>query len=96
VTVLERMRGLLGRPPLLAGEGLWIESCNLIHTVGMSYPIDLVFLNAQGCVLKSMSNVPPLRCYGAFGAKSTVELLAGALVNLQICVGDQMSWRSVT
>jgi len=53
-------------------------------------------LNAQGCVLKSMSNVPPLRCYGAFGAKSTVELLAGALVNLQICVGDQMSWRSVT
>lgn len=92
-SAFERMRGLLGRPQLLPGEGLLIQSCNLVHTVGMSYPIDLVFLDAQGHVVKLLAQVQPWRFAGALDAKSTVELCPGALSAGQIAVGDQMTWR---
>jgi uncharacterized membrane protein (UPF0127 family) len=92
-SAFERMRGLLGRPQLLPGQGLLIESCNLVHTVGMSYPIDLVFLDAHGYVVKLFEQVQPWRFAGALGAKSTVELCAGALSARHIAVGDQMTWR---
>lgn len=95
-SAFERMRGLIGRSQLLPGEGLLIESCNLVHTVGMAYPIDLVFLNEHGQVLKLLAHVRPLRFAGAFGARSTLELRAGSLSAGQIAVGDQVTWRSAT
>ena len=51
-TALARMRGLLARPPLRRGQGMLIKPCNMIHTVGMGYPIDVVFLRRDGLVLK--------------------------------------------
>ena len=42
-----RMRGLLGRPQLLPGEGLKIVPCNSIHCFFMAVPIDVVFLDKR-------------------------------------------------
>lgn len=91
----ERMRGLLGRPPLTSGEGMLIEACNMVHTVGMRYALDLVFLDATGHVRKLVRNVRPLRCAWAITAKSTLELPAGALDTLSLRVGEQLTWRRV-
>ncbi|MCZ6804948.1 MAG: DUF192 domain-containing protein [Proteobacteria bacterium] len=44
---VERMRGLSGSPPLKKNEGLLIVSCSSVHSFGMSYAIDLVFLDKQ-------------------------------------------------
>ena len=47
-TPWQRMRGLLGYPPLQADQGLLIRPCNMVHTVGMRYPIDIVYIDATG------------------------------------------------
>jgi len=63
-TVLTRLRGLLGRQPLNQGEGILLRPCNLVHTVGMRYPIDVVFLRRDGLVLKVAPAVVPCRARG--------------------------------
>lgn len=92
---IERMRGLLGRPPLAPGEGLLIDACNMVHTVGMRCALDLVFLDATGHVRKLVSNLKPLRCAWAFTAKKTLELPAGSLITLGLNLGEQLTWRTV-
>ena len=76
-TMLARMRGLLARPPLRTGEGMLIRPCNMVHTVGMGYPIDVVFLRRDGTVLKVAHDVPPLRMRGHWRAHCVLELQAG-------------------
>ena len=43
---LQRARGLLGRAPLAADEALLIRPCSSIHTFGMRFAIDVVFIDA--------------------------------------------------
>ena len=93
VSAFERMRGLLGRPPLSSGEGLLIESCNMVHTIGMGYALDLVFLNATGHVQKVVKDLKPLRFAGSLRAKLSLELPAGTLSNLELRLGEQLIWQ---
>ncbi|MGH8159365.1 MAG: DUF192 domain-containing protein [Rhodanobacter sp.] len=44
-TWLLRFRGLLGRPSPATSEGLLITRCKAVHTLGMAYPIDVVYLD---------------------------------------------------
>jgi uncharacterized membrane protein (UPF0127 family) len=77
---LERVRGLLGRPPLALGEALVIEPAAQVHSLGLRYAIDVVFCDASGAVLH---NVCPLRPWRITrwvrGARYAVELPAGAV-----------------
>ena len=38
-----RKTGLLKHDRLENGEGLWITPCEGVHTVGMKFPIDVLF-----------------------------------------------------
>lgn len=77
--LLARMRGLLGRDGLEAGAALWIWPCNSIHTIGMHFPIDAVFLDGDGCVLRVYSELAPGRVTRIVrGARGVLELEAGA------------------
>jgi len=58
---LERMRGLLASPPLKENEGLLIVPCSSVHTFGMSYAIDLVFLDKQWIIVKTVRSLKPWR-----------------------------------
>jgi len=89
----ERTRGLLGRPPLGTGEALLLDPCWLVHTFGMRYALDLVFVDARGRVCKLAGNVRPGRFAGCPGARQTIELAAGALAGLALKIGDQVIWR---
>lgn len=89
----ERMRGLLGRPPLKTGEGMLIERCRLIHTIGMAYPLDLVFLDRHGRVRKTIAGLAPMRVAGSLGASMTLELAAGGLATSGLRPGDRIVWR---
>lgn len=72
-----RMRGLLWRPQLQRHEGMLLRACNSIHTFGMKYPIDVVFLRRDGCVLKVFESVLPRRIRGHLRAQCVLELAAG-------------------
>lgn len=92
-TMWERMRGLLGRPPLVPGEGMLIDECGMVHTFGMRYQLDLAFLDPRGCVCKLVHGLRPARCAGTFGARSTLELTPGTLAQAGLKVGDQLRWQ---
>ena len=81
-TSWSRFMGLMGRPSLAQGAGLWIEPCNSIHMFFMRFAIDVLFLDRQRRVKKVMLNLKPWRISPiVFGARSVVELPAGTLVD---------------
>jgi uncharacterized membrane protein (UPF0127 family) len=93
VSAWERTRGLLGRPPLQNGEGMMINECRLVHTLGMGYPLDLAFLDGAGRVRKLLRNVRPARIAGSLHAERTLELAPGTLDAIDLKPGDVLAWR---
>ena len=58
-TARERMHGLRGRAGLADAEGMWFPHRRLIHTFGMQFPIDLVYLGADYAVCKVVHGLRP-------------------------------------
>ena len=58
-----RLVGLLGKSRRWArpGQGLWIIPCHGVHTIGMLFSIDLVFLDAGKRVVHTQEHVGPFR-----------------------------------
>jgi uncharacterized membrane protein (UPF0127 family) len=83
-----RRKGLLGRDMLTAGEGLWIVPCEAVHTFGMRFPIDLVYLDRDKRVKKIRSAVPPLRISACLSAHSVLELASGSIRSTGTQPGD--------
>lgn len=54
-----RVRGLLGRASPKAGEGLLITRCKSVHTLGMAYPIDIVYLDRDWRIVGVVHSVRP-------------------------------------
>lgn len=74
----ERRTGLLGRAVLEAGAGLWIAPSEAIHTFGMQFPIDAIFLDKQQRVCKISPHVRPSRIAFCWRADSVLEIEAGS------------------
>jgi uncharacterized membrane protein (UPF0127 family) len=91
----DRLRGLLGRPPLGQGAGLLIDPCPSVHTFWMGYPLDLAFLDADFRLLKQVSALKPWRWASCHGARATLELAPGSLAGLGLNHGDKLEWRPV-
>lgn len=91
-TALERSRGLLGKPALGDGEGLWIAPCNSVHTFGMRYPLDVIYLDRRQQIRKIRSHLRPARLSWHLLARSVIELRGGAAQALGLELGDQLRW----
>lgn len=89
-----RRKGLLGRDRLAPGEGLWIVPCEAVHTFGMRFPIDLVYLDRNHRIRKLRSNVRPWRLSACFRAHSVLELASGAIRETQTQPGDRLEFVS--
>lgn len=89
-----RLRGLLLREPLAAdgSEGMLIVPCNGVHTCGMRYPLDVVFLDQEQRVLAWRENVKPWRFVYYRGAHAVVELHGGVLMQCPPVVGARWYW----
>jgi uncharacterized protein len=61
-----------------AGEGLVIPDCRSVHTFGMRFALDLVFIDAHGRVVELRREVPPRRLVRCPAADSVLELPAPA------------------
>ena len=94
--MLPRMRGLLGRRQLAAGEGMLIRPTSSIHTLFMRFPIDAVFLSRDGEVLKVAENVGAWHARFCRGAHSVLELSAGEAKRRNIAPGAQLETRKLT
>ncbi len=71
-----RLRGLLGRRQLQEDEALHLQPCKDVHTFGMKYDLDIVFLDDAGSVIK-IDSLEPNRWAFCKGARSVLEFKAG-------------------
>lgn len=89
---LARLRGLLNRRGLEAGEGLLLRPCNGVHTWGMRFTIDVVFLDSDGVVLRIERSMRPRRMVPwVRKAKQALELPDGATAALDLGVGARLA-----
>lgn len=88
-SLLARMKGLLGKSSLQADEGLLIRPCKGIHTLGMKFPIDVIFLDGENRVLASIQDLKPNRITRLhFKAAGVIELPSGTAGACSVKVGD--------
>lgn len=87
-----RTLGLLNRTSLEPNEGLWLDRCWGVHTVGMRFPIDVVFLDED---FRIVSIRPSVRAgclaVAQANANHVVELPAGTCESFDLLCGDPMA-----
>ena len=90
-----RRHGLLGRTGL-DDAALVIAPCNAVHTFFMRFPIDIVFVDRGGHVLRIVANVPAWRMSASWRAFATIELAAGTAARIGTAAGHALALRCVS
>jgi uncharacterized protein len=85
-----RRRGLLGRQTLPGDTVLAIAPSNAVHTFGMQFPIDILFVNRDGQVVKRVVSLPARRISAALRAFAVLEFAADHPGVASTQVGDQL------
>ena len=88
-----RLIGLLGKTKRWAklGRGLWIIPSRGVHTIGMLFPIDVLFLNRDKEVIHIQEHMRPFRISKvSLKATSVLELPAHAIHRSGTKVGDRL------
>jgi uncharacterized protein len=73
-----RRRGLARLDDLPEDWGLRIPRCRSVHTFGMRFELDLIFLGLAGEVVRVDREVGPRRLATCLAARSVLEVRAGA------------------
>ena len=79
---LARLRGL-ARLDLPAGAALLLPRTRSVHTFGMRFALDLVWLDRDGRALRIDRNVGPRRLRWCRGARAVLETSPGAAAALR-------------
>lgn len=90
-----RLRGLLGRRRLAPGHGLLLDPCRAVHTFGMTRPIDVAFVAADGSVLALHGALGAGRIALCWRARSVLELAAGDAARLGVARGGHLRFVDV-
>jgi uncharacterized membrane protein (UPF0127 family) len=91
-----RMRGLLGRADLPAGDGVLLRPAGSIHTHFMRFSIDAIFLDRDLRVVDVRPALRPWRFARKRGAKAVLELRAGEAELREIQIGDVLTVAAAT
>lgn len=91
-----RMKGLLGRKTFSGNDNidaLLISPCKQVHSIGMNFPFDAIYLDNTMRVIEIFENVRPCRIlpFNA-AAKSILEMPAGSCKNQGLEVGDVLKY----
>ena len=90
-TFLARLRGLLGTDGMAHGEGLWIHPCSSIHSIGMRFEFDALFLGPGGKVVERYERFRRNRISRVFwNTRGVLELPAGTIERTGTEVGDEI------
>lgn len=90
LTFRQRLHGLMFRGGLPAGGGLFIPDCRSVHTFFMRFAIDLVYISSDGRVVRIVEAKRPWRLSWCRGARSVLELEAGAACAAGLQPGDML------
>ena len=89
-TLFARLRGLIGTLRLPSDEGVWIIPSQGVHTLGVLFPLDIIYLDDNLKVIHTLEHFPAFRV-GPLKSKaaSVLELPAHAIYSSQTQPGDQ-------
>jgi uncharacterized membrane protein (UPF0127 family) len=94
-TPLERTRGLLGTAKLPRGGGIWIVPCRGIHSCGMRYEFDALFIDGEGRVVGMHPRFRRNRLSRIYWrARGVLELPAGTIDRTATRVGDEVVFQA--
>ena len=90
-TTFARLKGLIGRLKIRSDEGLWVVPSSGVHTWGVLFPLDLIYLDDELRVIDVKEHFPifkiaPLR----ISAASVLELPTHTIYSSQTQPGDQL------
>lgn len=88
----KRRTGLLKHEKLGTGEGLWIAPCEAVHTIGMKFPIDVLFLDKKRKVLKVRNDMRRWRMAMCLRGHSVLELPSGTAAAMKTVRGDELEF----
>lgn len=92
-TFLSRLKGLSKHRMLEDGEGLIIRPCSQVHTIGMKFPIDIVFLTKSGVVIQFEQDIHPGEVSGYVPrAWQVLELKSGTVAAKGISNGRTIAF----
>jgi uncharacterized membrane protein (UPF0127 family) len=86
----ERGRGLLLRRCPDARTAYLLPRCSSIHTIGMTYPIDVFFCDERGTILRVIPKLRPWRIASHPGAACVWEMRSGSAHQWGWQVGDRI------
>jgi uncharacterized protein len=86
-----RRRGLLGSEYLPDGHGLLIVPCRQVHTFGMKYPIDVIFIDGSYEVKRCVEGLKPWRLSPfLLSSGAVLELPCGKIRESRTEAGDML------
>ncbi len=90
-TLLTRLKGLLGRIRLNPDDGIWLMPSQGIHTIGMLFPIDVIYLDEANRVIHLIENLGPFRISPLrMRCVSILELPLRAIFSSNTRIGDEL------
>lgn len=87
-----RLKGLLAAPMPPSGHGLLLTRCFAVHTVGMTRPIDVVFVDRDRRILAMFPALGSARVAICLRAADAIEFTAGDAARLGLEVGVQLRY----
>ena len=85
-----RNRGLLGREFIEPTDALILLPCFSVHTMFMRFPIDVVFVDREGVVVRVVTDLQPWRIAASWRAHAVIEMMAGSVLYRDILRGDRL------
>jgi uncharacterized protein len=90
-TSVARLKGLIGRIRLRYDEGLWMVPSSGVHTIGVLFPLDLIYVDEDYRVIHLIEffrtfRIAPLRT----NAASVLQLPIHTIYSSQTQQGDQL------
>lgn len=90
-TIFARLKGMIGRLRLRSDEGIWVVPSNGIHTLGVRFPLDLIYLDNDCRVIELIEYFPTFRIAPLrIRASSVLELPPHTIYSSQTQKGDRI------
>lgn len=89
-TWLSRLKGLFAYGPLGVADALVITPCSAVHSIGLGFAIDVVFIDKYGLVLKCVQ-LKPFSIAVCRHANCVIEMSSGGVSRFDLSVGQTLT-----
>lgn len=90
-TMLSRLKGLIGRCRLGPDDGIWVVPSHGVHTFGVLFPLDLIYLDEDRRVIHTIEHFPRFKISPLLvGSSSVLQLPTHTIYSSQTEVGDRL------